>query len=147
MKLNYPSLRSLLALSLILFCPLTFAGEAASGTIEFDNAQVLEMAGGGSASGTLTFGGASHAFTIGGMSLVSSGGMEGATVQGKVYNLNDINDFAGTYHVLESGLGVVESETSTTWLENGKKVKLGLNASDIGVDMQVQMEGITISLD
>src|SRR6516225_4952694 len=53
--------------------------------------------------GTLYFNGQSHHFTISGGGVGGSGAQK-VSATGKVYNLNRLSDFPGTYHGISRGL-------------------------------------------
>jgi hypothetical protein len=59
--------------------------------------------------GTLNYNGQSHHFRISG---VGAGGMGGQKISasGKVYNLNKLSDFSGTYHGVSRGLTLIEGK-------------------------------------
>ena len=59
--------------------------------------------------GTLYYNGRRHHFTISGL---GAGGMGGQKISatGKVYNLNNLSDFSGTYHGVSRGLTLIEGK-------------------------------------
>src|SRR6478735_2000736 len=59
--------------------------------------------------GTLYYNGQSHRFTISGGGLGGSG-VQKTSATGKVYNLNRLSDFSGTYHGISSGLTLIEGQ-------------------------------------
>ena len=59
--------------------------------------------------GTLYFNGRSHHFTISGAG-VGGSGVQKVSATGKVYNLNRLSDFSGTYHGISRGLTLIEGK-------------------------------------
>jgi hypothetical protein len=59
--------------------------------------------------GTLYYNCRSHHFTISGGGLGGSG-VQKVSATGKVYNLNKLSDFSGTYHGISRGLTLVEGK-------------------------------------
>ena len=85
--------------------------------------------------GTLYYNGRSHHFTI------SSGGVGGSGAQkvsatGKVYNLNRLSDFSGTYHGISRGLTLIE----------GKMHAKLTNQNGVVMYLAGQTEGLASSL-
>jgi hypothetical protein len=70
------------------------------GTIQVATTSVAVGAGVTWGDGTLTFGGKEHPFSVKNLSLTDLG-IGNATVKGNVYNLGNLEDFAGTYTVAE----------------------------------------------
>ena len=59
--------------------------------------------------GTLYYNGGSHHFTISGGGLGGSG-VQKVSATGKVYNLNNLSSFSGTYHGVSRGLTLIEGK-------------------------------------
>ena len=59
--------------------------------------------------GTLYFNGARHHFTISGVGVGGAGGQK-ISATGKVYDLNRLSDFSGTYHGISRGLTLIEGK-------------------------------------
>jgi hypothetical protein len=62
-----------------------------------------------SGKGTLYYNGGSHRFTISGGGLGGSGAQK-VNATGKVFNLNRLSDFSGTYHGISRGLTLIEGK-------------------------------------
>ena len=62
-----------------------------------------------SGKGTLYYNGRSHHFSISGGGLGGSG-VQKTSATGKVYNLNRLSDFSGTYHGISRGLTLIEGK-------------------------------------
>src|SRR6266702_6241207 len=67
---------------------------------------------------TMYYNGQRHQFTISGL---GAGGMGGQKISatGKVYNLNNLSGFSGTYHGVSRGLTLIEGKMHAK-LTNGK---------------------------
>ena len=59
--------------------------------------------------GTLYFNGGRHRFSISGGGVGGSGAQK-VSATGKVYNLNRLSDFSGTYHGISRGLTLIEGQ-------------------------------------
>src|SRR5215475_14016792 len=59
--------------------------------------------------GTLYYHGGNHHFTISGAGVGGAGGQK-ISATGKVYNLNRLSDFSGTYHGVSRGLTLIEGK-------------------------------------
>ena len=59
--------------------------------------------------GTLNYNGQRHHFTISGLGAGGSGAQK-ISATGKVYNLNRLSDFSGTYHGISRGLTLIEGK-------------------------------------
>ena len=59
--------------------------------------------------GTLDYNGGRHRFTISGGGLGGSGAQK-IYATGKVYNLNRLSDFSGTFHGISNGLTLIEGK-------------------------------------
>src|SRR5438552_16620211 len=74
--------------------------------------------------GTLYYNGQRHHFTISGVGAGGAGGQK-VSATGKVYNLNNLRDFSGTYHGISSGLTLIEGKMHAK-LTNGNAVVMYL---------------------
>ena len=59
--------------------------------------------------GTLYYNGGSHRFTISGAG-VGGSGVQKVSATGKVFNLNNLSSFSGTYHGVSRGLTLIEGK-------------------------------------
>src|SRR5438045_6814393 len=59
--------------------------------------------------GTLYYNGQRHHFTISGVGAGGAGGQK-VSATGKVYNLNNLRDFGGTYRGISGGLTLIEGK-------------------------------------
>ena len=85
--------------------------------------------------GTLYFHGGSHRFTISGGGIGGSGAQK-VSATGKVFNLNRLSDFSGTYHGISRGLTLIE----------GKMHAKLTNQNGVTIYLAGETEGLASSL-
>jgi hypothetical protein len=107
---------------------------------EWSAAYYASAAGG---KGTLYYQGR-HRFTISGL---GAGGMGGQKVSatGKVYNLNRLSDFSGTYHGISRGLTLIEGKMHAK-LTNGNGVVMYLAGQTEGLASSLGAQAFEVSL-
>src|SRR5262249_36741802 len=81
--------------------------------------------------GTLNYNGRRHHFTISGLGAGGAGGQK-ISASGKVYNLNKLSDFSGTYRGISSGLTLIEGKMHAK-LTNGNGVTMYLAGETEGL--------------
>src|SRR5215472_656024 len=93
--------------------------------------------------GTLYYHGRHH-FTISGL---GAGGMGAQKISatGKVYNLNRLSDFSGTYRGISRGLTVIEGQMHAK-LQNGNGVVMYLAAQTEGVASSMGVQAFEVNL-
>ena len=94
--------------------------------------------------GTLYYNGRRHHFTISGL---GAGGMGGQKISatGKVYNLNNLSDFSGTYHGVSRGLTLIEGKMHAK-LTNGNGVVMYLAGATEGLASSMGVQAFEVSL-
>ena len=85
--------------------------------------------------GTLYFNGQAHHFTISGGGVGGSGAQK-VSATGKVFNLNRLSDFSGTYHGISRGLTLI----------NGQMHAKLTNQNGVTMYLAGQTEGLASSL-
>ena len=115
-----------------------------SGTVsihEWSAAYYGSAAGG---KGTLYYHGQRHSFTISGF---GAGGMGGQKISatGKVYNLNRLSDFSGTYRGASSGLTLIEGKMHAK-LTNGNGVVMYLAGQTEGLASSMGVQAFEVTL-
>lgn len=115
-----------------------------SGTVEVQAEQLRLIIGGAKGTGVLHFGGQDYKFKLSGNSL---GGVGVTKVDGvgTVYNLNDINDFPGTYAGMGVGAVAVKGAGASNW-ENSKGVVIKMQSKTEGVALNLGMNRVEIEL-
>jgi hypothetical protein len=97
-----------------------------------------------SGKGTLYYNGGSHRFTISGGGLGGSG-VQKTSATGKVYNLNRLSDFSGTYHGISTGLTLIEGKMHAK-LTNGKGVVMYLAGQTEGLASSLGAQAFEVNL-
>ena len=94
--------------------------------------------------GTLYYNGLGHHFTISGL---GAGGMGAQKISatGKVYNLNNLSDFSGTYHGISSGLTLIEGKMHAK-LTNGNGVVMYLAGQTEGLASSMGAQAFEVNL-
>jgi hypothetical protein len=94
--------------------------------------------------GTLYYQGQRHRFTISGL---GAGGMgaQKITATGKVYNLNNLSSFSGTYRGISRGLTLIEGQMHAK-LQNGNGVTMYLAAQTEGVASSMGAQAFQVQL-
>jgi hypothetical protein len=116
-----------------------------SGTLAFEEEQIMAIVGGSSGYGTLKFNGKDTLFKVSGVSVGASIGVHKLQVVGDVYDLKDVSDFSGMYVEFEAGATFVEG-TSGMWLKNDKDVVLHLRSKNEGVALELGSGGLNVSV-
>ena len=108
---------------------------------EWSAAYYASAAGG---KGTLYYNGQRHHFTISGL---GAGGMGGQKISatGKVYNLNRLSDFSGTYRGISRGLTLIEGKMHAK-LTNGNGVVMYLAAQTEGLASSMGAQAFEVNL-
>ena len=93
--------------------------------------------------GTLYFHGRHH-FTISGGGVGGSGAQK-VSATGKVYNLNRLSDFSGTYHGISRGLTLIEGKMHAK-LTNGNGVTMYLAGQTEGLASSLGAQAFEVTL-
>ena len=94
--------------------------------------------------GTLYYNGQRHHFTISGLGAGGIGGQK-VTATGKVYNLNNLRDFAGTYRGISGGLTLIEGKMHAK-LTNGNGVVMYIAGETEGLASSMGVQAFEVSL-
>jgi hypothetical protein len=97
-----------------------------------------------SGKGTLYYNGRSHHFTISGGGLGGSG-VQKTSATGKVYNLNKLSDFSGTYHGISRGLTLIEGKMHAK-LTNQNGVVMYLSGQTEGLASSLGAQAFSVQL-
>ncbi len=96
-------------------------------------------------SGTLIYEGKRYPLSVGGVKAGALIGLSKAELGGRVYNLNNVADIAGTYGAAEAGYAVVGGRRIAK-LKNNKGVLLELRGRQVGLEFSLDLSGMVISL-
>ncbi len=94
--------------------------------------------------GTLYFNGQRHHFTISGLGVGGAGGQK-ISATGKVYNLNNLSSFSGTYHGVSRGLTLIEGKMHAK-LTNGNGVVMYLAGETEGLASSMGAQAFEVNL-
>ena len=94
--------------------------------------------------GTLYYHGGRHHFTISGGGVGGSGAQK-VSATGKVYNLNRLSDFSGTYHGIARGLTLIEGQMHAK-LTNGNGVVMYLAGQTEGLASSLGAQAFEVNL-
>ena len=94
--------------------------------------------------GTLYFNGRTHHFTISGGGVGGSGAQK-VSATGKVYNLNNLSQFSGTYHGVSRGLTLIEGQMHAK-LTNQNGVVMYLAGTTEGLASSLGAQAFEVNL-
>jgi len=94
--------------------------------------------------GTLYYNGQKHYFTISGGGVGGSGAQK-VSATGKVYNLNKLSDFSGTYHGISRGLTLIEGKMHAK-LTNQNGVTMYLAGETEGLASSLGVQAFEVHL-
>lgn len=94
--------------------------------------------------GTLYYNGQRHHFTISGVGVGGAGGQK-ISATGKVYNLNNLSSFSGTYHGVSRGLTLIEGKMHAK-LTNGNGVVMYLAGETEGLASSMGAQAFEVNL-
>jgi hypothetical protein len=94
--------------------------------------------------GTLNYNGRRHHFNISGLGAGGAGGQK-ISASGKVYNLNKLSDFPGTYRGVSNGLTLIEGKMHAK-LTNGNGVTMYLAGETEGLASSMGAQAFEVSL-
>jgi len=95
--------------------------------------------------GVLTYKGKEYRFKINGLSTTAVGGSS-IDATGKVYHLNNVQDFAGKYAGVTTGAGM-GGGIGFANMQNGSGVFIQLYGTGVGVLFQAGPSGITVAME
>jgi hypothetical protein len=117
---------------------------AQTGTIRVNVTKAGFIVGVGGGSGTLTFKGRNYPLSIGGLS-VGTFGATSADLVGNAYNLRTPADVTGTYTAVGAGVAIVAGGKAVR-LQNANGVILELRGRQVGLEVSLNLSGMTVSL-
>ena len=122
-----------------------YEGMPPDGTVEMHEVQAAYLGNAGGGSGTLFYQGRAYPFSIAGLGV---GGIGASTIDatGDVYNLPNVNQFAGAYAQGSTGFVVGTMSRGDLWLQNGNGVVMHLRAKREGLMLTLGGDAIVISM-
>src|SRR5262249_12663974 len=147
MKINFfNSAFASIALLLITGCASTTQAPSSppSATVSIHEWSAAYYGSAAAGKGTLNYNGRRHHFTISGL---GAGGMGAQKISatGKVYNLNILSDFSGTYRGVSQGLTLIEGKMHAK-LTNGSGVVMYLAGETEGVASSMGAQAFEVNL-
>ena len=124
----------------------THVARADSGTISMKLLKAAFVIGGSGGKGTLVFQGESYPLRIGGLSAGWQITLSAVNLQGSVKNISKPEDIEGIFSAAEAGVAVAAG-AKTALMVNSKGVRLALVGVQMGVDVSLNLEGMSIKLD
>jgi hypothetical protein len=115
-----------------------------SATLDLEAKQFRLLLGGGAGKGVLHFKGKDYPFSAKGVSVGGVGYTE-VSATGKVYFLDKLEDFAGTYGAMSAGAAVVKGVGASSW-QNQKRVVLILKSESKGLALNMGLGAINVQL-
>jgi hypothetical protein len=115
-----------------------------SGTVIIKQYQAAWIGSGTLGKGTLTHEGRSYPFRIGGLGF-GGFGVAAIDAHGSVYNMSDIESFAGAYGNARIGLTAADKGKGRLWLKNTNGVVLKLWTEMKGLALTGGVDGIVIA--
>jgi hypothetical protein len=147
MKTNFiNSAVASLTLLLIAGCAsMTTAPSAPpSATVEIREWSAAYYGSAAAGKGTLYYNGQRHHFTISGLGAGGAGAQK-VSATGKVYNLNRLSDFPGSYQGISRGLTLIEGKLHAK-LTNGNGVVMYLAGETEGLASSIGVQAFEITL-
>ena len=133
---------------LLVAVPSAFAAEQPqpSGTVDINEYELAYILNGSMGGGKLYFQGNTYDFKLGGVGIGGIGASH-LNASGEVYNLENVEDFPGTY--AEGGIGFAATDQGKghLWLKNANGVVLHLKTSQQGLGLMGGVDGVVINMD
>lgn len=117
---------------------------AETGAVRFSVGSAGFIVGVGGGSGVLRFKGRTYPLSIGGIR-IGTIGASATEVRGVAHNLRRASDIAGTYSAVGAGIAVGGGAGSAR-LQNEKGVVLDVRAVKVGLEANLNLGGVTISM-
>lgn len=123
----------------------THVAHAENGTISMKLLKAAFVIGGSGGKGTLVFQGKSYPLRIGGLSAGWQITLSAVELQGSVKNMRQPEDIEGIFSAAEAGVAIAAG-AKTALMVNSKGVRLALVGVQMGVDVSLNLEGMSIKL-
>jgi hypothetical protein len=117
---------------------------AETGTVRLRLVKAGFIVGAGGGSGTLTVHNRTYRLSVGGVG-IGMIGVAGVDLAGTAYNLFKPSDIAGTYSAAGAGVAILAGG-KVIRLQNNKGVIIELHGAQMGLDLSLNLSGMTITL-
>ncbi len=142
---NRKTLAVFVFLTCVFFSFATLAsGEEPSATVSIESTSVAIGIGVQWGHGTLKFQGKEYKFSVKGLSVVDLG-VSSISATGKVYHLNRVSDFPGTFSAVEAGIAIGAGVGAQT-MENQYGVVMSLTSTKAGIKLKLAPEGLKVQM-
>lgn len=139
---------------LLLLMPFLLVANAAlaedktpSATVTIDETQIMWIVGGSIGGGVLDYQGKTYKFKLDGLKL-GGFGVHKFKLQGDVYHMKNVEDFAGVYGEAEAGVTFAKMGKGDVVLKNTKGVVLHLKSpGSEGYALDLGVEGVDVRLE
>lgn len=147
--MNYAAISSLGFAAALVFATPTLAAKPptapVSATATFSGDMIAVGVGYTWGSGMLTYKGHAYPFKAKGLSALGAGA-EKITGTAEIYHLNTLADFNGVYGLAGAGGAIGKAGGGTAVLKNTKGVEMRLHAQDKGLELNLAVSGVDITL-
>jgi hypothetical protein len=134
---------ALVAALVLAFAPAQSQAQTGRVSIELVRAGFIVGVSGGS--GTLTYGGKRYALGVGGVSVGATIGAAKVLMVGRALNLRRPSDIAGVYTAAGAG-GAILRGGRVARLQNANGVILEVQGREIGLEVSIDLSGMSISM-
>jgi hypothetical protein len=134
-------------LALLLSAGLTTTTWAETGSVRVVFTKIGLVAGVGAGHGILTFRGRNYPFRVSGLSLGATIGASITKLVGRAFNIHGAHDIVGTYGSIGGGAALAGGVGGVRLQQQGSGVMLALHGVKVGVEVSVNMAGVTITMD
>lgn len=121
------------------------ASEQPDATIEYVGGSIAIGLGYSFGQGVLHFKGTDYRFIVNGLSIGDIGGSS-AMASGKVYHLNSVEDFSGSYFAFTAGATVIGGAAGAS-MRNQNGVIVHLVAATLGLQLTLAPSGVVVTID
>ena len=122
------------------------ASQAATGSVQLKIVKASFVVGVSGGEGALRFGGRTYPLRVAGVSIGFSAGASEARLVGTVSNIRRASDIAGTYSATTAGGAVITGSKQILTLTNEKGAVLQVRGAQVGLEINLDLSGMAISL-
>ena len=122
------------------------ASQAATGRVQLKIVKASFVVGVSGGEGALRFGGRTYPLRIAGVSIGFSAGASEARLVGTVSNIRRASDVAGTYSAQTAGGALGTGSKQILTLTNEKGAVLQVRGAQVGLEINLDLSGMAISL-
>jgi hypothetical protein len=122
------------------------ASQAATGSVRLKIVKASFVVGVSGGQGVLLFDRRTYPLSVAGVSIGFSAGGSEANLVGTVSNIRRASDVAGTYSAATSGAALVTGGKQILTLRNEKGAVMQLRGAQVGLEVNLDLSGMAISL-